>query len=141
MEKVLVDTDVVLDFFFDRKPFSEHAAKLFSLCELKQIEAFITPVICSNAYYLLRQNSTHEKAIEKLSLLLSITNVLVMDRDTILNAISSDFKDFEDALQNFAAAKSGFIDIILTRNVKDYKTSELGVMTPESYLQTRIVGK
>ena len=50
MIRVLIDTDVVLDFFFDRRPFSEYAARIFSLCELKQLEGFVTPVICSNAY-------------------------------------------------------------------------------------------
>ena len=57
MEKILIDTDVILDFFFDRKPFSEHAEQIFSLCESKKIKGFITPVICSNTYYLLRQTA------------------------------------------------------------------------------------
>ena len=46
-----------------------------------------------------------------------------------------DFKDFEDALQNYSAVKNGKISIVLTRNIKDYKKSELAVMTPETYLR------
>ena len=138
MEKLLIDTDVILDFFFDRQPFSEYAAKVFSLCELKQIQGYITPVICSNVYYLLRQTAKHEKVIEKLGQLLTITDVLLMDKNIIVQALRSNFKDFEDALQNFAAEKTGDIDAILTRNTKDFKNSELGVMTPENYLKTRI---
>jgi len=45
MIKVLIDTDVILDFFFDRKPYSDDAAKIFSLCESKKILGFVTPVI------------------------------------------------------------------------------------------------
>jgi len=138
MDKILIDTDVVLDFFFDRQPFSEYAAKVFSLCELKQIQGYITPVICSNVYYLLRQTAKHEKVIEKLGQLLTITDVLLMDKNIIVQALRSNFKDFEDALQNFAAEETGYIDAILTRNTKDFKNSELGVMTPENYLKTRI---
>jgi predicted nucleic acid-binding protein len=52
--------------------------------------------------------------------------------------MSSKFKDFEDAIQNYAAAKSGIIDRILTRNVKDFKYSEIGVLTPENYIKTKI---
>jgi len=136
MDKVLIDTDVILDFFFDRHPFSENAAQIFSLCESNKIKGFITPVICSNAYYLLRQTAKHEKVIEKLSQLMTIMDVLSMDRDIIIQALGSGFKDFEDALQNFAAIKSGFIDVILTRNVKDFMKSDIGVLTPESYLKT-----
>jgi len=136
MDKVLIDTDVILDFFFDRDPFSENAAQIFSLCESNKIKGFITPVICSNAYYLLRQTAKHEKVIEKLSQLMTIMDVLSMDRDIIIQALGSGFKDFEDALQNFAAIKSGFIDVILTRNVKDFVKSDIGVLTPESYLKS-----
>jgi predicted nucleic acid-binding protein len=138
MDKVLIDTDVILDFFFDRQPFSEHAAKVFSLCELNLIQGFVTPIIFSNVYYLLRKTAKHEKVIEKLNQLITITDVLSMDRNVIVEALNSKFKDFDDALQNFAAVNTGNIDVILTRNTKDFKSSELGVLTPENYLKTKI---
>lgn len=136
MNNVLIDSDVILDFFFDRKPFSENATLILSLCESGKIRGFITPVICSNVYYLLRQTAKHEKVIEKLSQLMTIIDVLIMDREVVLQALNSNFKDFEDALQNFAAIKSGEIEAILTRNVKDYTLSEISVFTPESYLNS-----
>jgi predicted nucleic acid-binding protein len=138
MEKILIDTDVILDFFFDRHPFSEFAAKIFSLCELKEIQGFVTPVIYSNVYYLLRQTAKHEKVIEKLNQLLTITDVLMMDKEVVVRALNSKFYDFEDALQNYSAVNLGKIDSILTRNIKDFKNSELGVMTPENYLKANI---
>ena len=141
MNKGLIDPDVILDFFFDRKPFSEHAAKIFSLCELKMIQGYVTPVIYSNVYYLLRQTAKHEKVIEKLNQLLTITDVLIIDKEVLVQALNSKFKDFEDALQNFAAIKVKTIDTILTRNIKDYRNSELGVMTPEDYLKTKIASR
>lgn len=141
MSKVLIDTDVILDFFFDRKPFSEYAAKIFSLCELKIVQGFVTPVIYSNVYYLLRQTAKHEKVIEKLNQLLTITDVLIIDKEVLVQALNSRFKDFEDALQNYAAIKAKTIDTIITRNLKDFKNSEIGVMTPEDYLKTKIASR
>jgi len=141
MNKVLIDTDVILDFFFDRKPFSEQAAIIFSLCELKIIQGFVTPVIYSNVYYLLRQTARHEKVIVKLNQLLSITDVLTIDKEVLVQALSSKFKDFEDAIQNYAAVKAGTIDTILTRNIKDFKNSEIGVLTPEDYLKSKIASR
>ena len=136
MQKVLIDTDVILDFFFDRKPFSDNAAQILALCELNQIKGFITSVIISNVYYLLRQTATHEKVVEKLVQLTSITEVLTTDKTVILKALNSSFKDFEDALQNFSAEISGEVDVIITRNIKDYKQSTLGILSPENYLKT-----
>src|SRR5665647_150499 len=141
MQRVLIDTDVILDFFFDRKPFSDHAAKVLSLCESREIKGFVTSVIISNVYYLLRQTSTHEKVIEKLTQLITITEVLTTDRDVILKALNSNFKDFEDALQNYSADINGQVDLIVTRNVKDFKHSSLGVMTPGNYLKTTIASR
>ena len=135
MKKVLIDTDVILDFFFDREPFCENAAKILSLCEKKVIAGFVTPVIISNVYYLLSQKAKQEKVIEKLKVLLSIIDVLIIDKNSILVALNSDFKDFEDALQNYAAELNGEINLIVTRNTKDYKRSELGVMNPEDLLK------
>lgn len=137
MKRVLIDSDVVLDFFFDRQPFSEHAAAIFHLCETKIIEGNLTPVIVSNVYYVLRQTAKHELVVEKLLQLLSITEILVTNKQTLLEALHSNFSDFEDAIQNFSAEKDGSIDVILTRNLKDYKNSQLAIMTPESYLKAR----
>lgn len=136
MNKVLIDTDVILDFFFDRKPFSDNAAKVLSLCESKEITGFITSVIVSNIYYLLRKTASHDKVIEKLNQLISIMKVLSTDKKVIQNALNSKFKDFEDALQNFSAEQANDIDAIITRNTKDFKNSNIGVLTPESYLKT-----
>ncbi len=136
MDKILIDTDVILDFFFDRKPFSEDAAQILSLCERKEIKGFVTSIMLSNIYYLLRKTAKHEKVIENIKILMKIIDVTITPKETILNALASDFKDFEDALQNFSALQEKGIKIIITRNTKDYKTSSLAIMTPESYLKT-----
>ena len=134
MQKVLIDTDVILDFFFDREPFSENASRVLALCEKNEIEGFVTPVIIGNVYYLLSQKAKQQKVIEKLKNLLLILNVVVIDKNSIFLALNSDFNDFEDALQNFAAETNGEIDVIVTRNTKDYKKSNLAIFNPEAFL-------
>ena len=141
MNKILIDTDIILDFFFDREPFSENASKILSLCESKEITGHVTPVTISNVYYLLRQTAKHEKVIEKLTLLISFLEVLVVDKKVVLESLASNFKDFEDALQNYSAEQSNRIDVIITRNIKDYKNSCLSVMLPDNYLKARGICK
>jgi len=136
MKNVLIDSDIILDFFFDREPFSENAAQVLSLCEKKIISGYITPIILSNVYYLLSQKGKQEKVIEKLKSLVSFLEILNVDKNAIISALNSDFKDFEDALQNFSAEQNGTINTIITRNTKDYKKSKIGVLTPEDFLKT-----
>src|SRR5665647_60277 len=138
MDKILIDTDVILDFFFDRKPFSDNAATILSWCEMKEIQGFVTPVIISNSYYLLRKTSTHDRVIEKLKQLISIIDILIMDKEVVVNALNSGFSDFEDALQNFSAIKNKKIDMIITRNPKDFKTSVIGIFTPDNFIKNKM---
>lgn len=135
MDKVLIDTDVLMDFFFDRKPFAKYATELINLCAEKKVEGFTTPVIIANVYYLLRKTANHSIIVEKLKQLLTIIEIVSIEKNAVLDALNSDFKDFEDALQNFSAVENGEIKIILTRNLKDFKKSELAILTPETYLK------
>lgn len=135
MDNVLIDTDVILDFFFDREPFAEYATEILNRCEGKKLNGFTTPVIISNVYYLLSKVAKHGIIIDKIKQLLTIIDIVKMDKSVVLKSLNSDFKDFEDALQNFSAVENGKIKIILTRNIKDFKKSKLAILTPEMYLQ------
>jgi predicted nucleic acid-binding protein len=135
MDNVLIDSDVILDFFFDREPFAEYASEIFILCENKKINGFTTPVIISNVYYLLTKIAKHDVVIAKLKQLLSIIEIAEISKEVIIDALNSKFKDFEDAIQNYAAENNNSIDIILTRNIKDYQKSKLAVFSPEMYLK------
>jgi predicted nucleic acid-binding protein len=135
MDSVLIDTDVLLDFFFDRQPFAEYSTEVLNLCAEKKLKGYTTLVIISNVYYLLRKTTKHTIVIEKIKQLLNIIDIIKVDKRVVLNALNSEFKDFEDALQNFSALENGHIKIILTRNIKDFKKSELAVLSPELYLK------
>lgn len=130
MKRVLFDTDVLLDFLFDRKPFADDTLKLLLACQDKKLIGYLTPVIFSNMYYILRQQASHAYVKEKLDVLLSVLRVLPMNEQTVHLALNSSFKDMEDAMQYFCALKNANIDVILTRNTKDFKKSTIPVFLP-----------
>lgn len=134
MKTIFIDSDVILDYFFDRKPFSNDSLKIFQLCEQNKVKAFVTPVIVSNIYYLLRKVSSDSVVREHIKKLLLLVSILDIPKNTILKAIDSNFKDFEDALQNYASEFHSEIETIVTRNIKDFKESKLSVMTPKEFL-------
>jgi predicted nucleic acid-binding protein len=136
MENVFIDTDVIVDFLTDRKPFSLESAKIFSLIDQKKIKGCVSSLSFSNLYYVLRKVGTHKKVISSLQELSDMVDILKVDSDIVKSALNSDFKDFEDSIQYFAAQEHKKVDCIITRNIKDYKDSSLPVMTPETFLVT-----
>ena len=64
----------------------------------------------------------------------ALTETLDVTKQVILKSLSGDFKDFEDAIQYNTALANKNIKVIVTRNVKDYKNSELTILTPDEAL-------
>ena len=135
MNKVFVDTDVILDLLSERIPHFHFSAVLFTFAEMKKIELYTTPLIMANTFYILRKqlgNDEAKKALRKLRILIS---VIASSEAIIDKALNSTFNDFEDAIQYYTALENG-IKIILTRNLRDYKNADIIVQTPESFLVT-----
>jgi predicted nucleic acid-binding protein len=131
---LLIDTNVLIDFLADRQPFSISAGRLFTLSLNKKIKIFISAISYNNIYYILKQNSTHKETIKILTELSAMTEVIDLTMNILTNALKSEFKDFEDAIQYYSALTNTKIDKIVTRNTKDFKRSEIAVMTPDEVL-------
>lgn len=136
MTDLFIDTDVIIDFLVDRKPFSREAAIIFTLIEQKKLKGYTSSLTFSNLYYVLRKVEAHNKVISKLDSLSKMLSILKVEEQTIIKALASGFPDFEDSIQYFSAKENRKIDAIITRNTKDFKNSEIPVMTPGDYLKT-----
>lgn len=136
MTGLFIDTDVIIDFLTDRKPHSREAAIILTLIEQKKLKGYASSLTFSNLYYVLRKLESHNKVKSKLESLSHIIKILKVDGQTIIDALASDFSDFEDSIQYFSALDSKRIDVIITRNTKDYKKSDIPVLTPGEYLKT-----
>jgi predicted nucleic acid-binding protein len=133
MEKVFVDTDIVMDLLAARESFFEHAAQLFSSADKGEIEIFVSSLCFANLNYILSKQYNADQARKKLLKFKTLVSVLAVTDKVIELALSSDFRDFEDGIQYFTAIENN-IKILLTRNLKDYKTAGIPVMTAEQFL-------
>jgi predicted nucleic acid-binding protein len=133
MEKVFVDTDIILDLLSEREPFYMHSATLFSMADKREIKLFVSSLSFANLNYMLSRQYSADQARKKLSKFKTLVTVLAADDKIIDLALSSDFKDFEDGIQYFTSIENR-IKIIVTRNLRDFKTSEIPVMTAEQFL-------
>ena len=131
MNYFFIDTNIIIDFIADRKPFSKAAAKLFDYSEKGKIKLFISSLSYSNIYYVVKKSTTHKEMIMVLRELETMTETLDVTKSIIKSSLSSDFKDFEDAIQYYTAISNKKTSAIVTRDTKDYKQSNLAVLTPE----------
>lgn len=131
MRHFLIDTNVLLDFLADRKPFSDQAEILFEYKQQKKINIYVSAISFNNLYYIINKISGHNIAIKLLSELADLVNTIPLDHSIIQNSLKSNFSDFEDAIQYNSALSVKNIEGIITRNSKDFKKSELPILSPE----------
>src|SRR5438105_4069180 len=106
MDKLFVDTDIVIDLLSERHPHYTPAAELFSLADKKEIIAYVSALTFANANYILSSRYSAGEVRKKLFMFNSLVKITPIDDKITELALSSDFKDFEDAMQYFSAIES-----------------------------------
>lgn len=134
-DKVFVDSDICLDLLTARLPHYHSAARLFSLSETGRIKLSVSTLILANIHYILLRTHSASESRELLIALKKLVTTLAVTDHIIEQALHSDFKDFEDGIQYFTAVEN-HVKVLLTRNLRDYKTAKISVMTPEAYLKS-----
>jgi predicted nucleic acid-binding protein len=135
MDKIFVDSDIILDLIQERENFSD-AVQLFALIEKNKVKAYVSPLIFANLFYILRKQESNKFALQILIRLKALLHVLTINEKIIELALSSGFKDFEDAVQYYSALEEN-VDFLVTRNKKDYKKSGIIICNAKEYLATK----
>lgn len=132
MEKVFVDTSIVMDLLEKRDAFFEEAQELFTLADKNEVRLYVSALTIANVHFLLFRHLKMEarKVLAKFKVLVKVlpTTVKILDL-----ALASNQKDFEDAIQYFTAIEHD-MDLIITRNKKDFKKLNLPVLTAREFL-------
>jgi predicted nucleic acid-binding protein len=134
MKHLFLDTNVIIDFLADRKPFAESASQLFSLGTDKKVKIYCSAISFNNIYYLFRQSHTHAPAIQLLKDLAGMIEIVAFGKNIVSQSLQSGFRDFEDAIQYHSALSVPKLDGIVTRNTRDFSKSKLSVLTPTEAL-------
>ena len=133
METLFLDTNVVIDLLGEREVFYDSIAKIVSLADKGKIKLTVSALTYSTVFYVLSRFESKEIVKEKIRKFKTIAKTADLTDKIIDKGLSSKFGDFEDALQYFCALKTGS-SIIITRNEKDFKLSEIPVFSPDEYL-------
>lgn len=135
LPKVFLDTDVAFDIISKREPYFVDAVKLLELAAKDQLELQIAESSVANLIYLSYDIYKLSEASSKLMNFIGACHIVTGGKPVLIEALTSQFKDKEDALQYYTALHSG-ADYFITRNIKDYKLSSptLPVFLPTHFL-------
>ena len=133
IRKVFVETDIIYDLLAKREPFYLPAARLFTLADEGKIRIFISALSLPNIHYLISKQTSAEEATKTLRRFKILVHVTPLDEKIIDQALNSDFSDFEDAIQYFSALQNN-IEVLLTRNLKDYRKAQISVLTAQDFI-------
>lgn len=131
--RLLFDTNIILDIALSREPHYKDSADIFKKIDNKMIFGFITATTITDIYYIAKKERGHIKASDFIANLIQIVDVVGIDREIIINSLTSQFLDFEDAIQSVASSFNN-IDFIITRNINDYSNSEIKALCPTDFL-------
>ena len=132
---VLIDTNIFIDVLQDRIPFTDNSQAVIGLVTQKKVKGAVAAHSITNLWYILRKTHSDEERRNYLLSLFELFDVVSIDKNRLVAALEkSDFKDFEDCLQDECAYAIN-ADYIITRNAKDFESSMVKALTPEEFLE------
>jgi predicted nucleic acid-binding protein len=133
--KVLIDTNIVLDFLLQREPFFQDAELLFQSIGAGHVVGYVTATTLTGIFYISRKHTRSiEQARQAISEILTVMVICCIDRAVLELAFNSGLVDFEDAVQIFSAVTQG-LDAILTRDAQGFLSSPISVLSVQELLQ------
>lgn len=136
MDKILVDTNVVLDLLAERKDFIEETQIFFTLASQNGIKLFVSALTFANAHYIMSNQMRISEAQKVLRKFKTLVDCVSFDDRILELSLESKFKDYEDSIQYYSALSCS-ADLIVTRNKKDFNLSKLPVLDVKEYLKLK----
>ena len=131
--RLLIDANVILDVLQKREPHVKDSSIVWKICETKQAEGYISALTFANLVYVMRKElnpaQIHD-VLSKLQLIFCFADFSVVDME---RAVEMKWSDYEDAIQA-ATAERISADVIITRNVRDFKGSRVIAFTPSEFI-------
>ena len=136
LNKLFIDTDIILDIVLNRDEFFEESSAIFKLFENDEVLLYTSSTIIINAQYVAQKFIQREKCRKAIYYLLDYFILLEANMETIKRAYESGFRDIEDAIQYYTATRDDTIDFFITRNVKDFRAGEnnIRVLSPRQFV-------
>lgn len=133
--KILLDSNAILDIALKRKPYIKSIRTILQKADENQFYFYVTSASITDIHYVISKEIGKTKSLKFLKDLVSKVELCTSDKQIIQNALQSNFKDFEDAVQYYSALSSN-LEVVITRNKKDFKpATKIEVLTPDEFVE------
>ena len=132
--KILLDTNIVLDFLLQRKPFCDDAKEIFELIEIGKVNGYLCATSVTTIYYLISKSVGKLKADSIIKDLLQLFDIADVNKNILFQSLKNNGSDFEDSVI-YSSAEYFDIDVIITRDKKGFKQSNIKVLKPNDFLE------
>lgn len=131
--RALIDTNVVIDWLLDRKPWSNEAESLWDARDSGQVVCYLPVSILTDIFYIVRRHADIPTAFSALDRVFAAFGLFAVDAPLLLQARALPGNDFEDNVQ-IACAANAALDLIVTRNLSDFRHSPVTVIEPNQII-------
>ncbi len=135
MKHIFIDTNIIIDFVSQRKPFGQTALLLFNLADKKKVKLYASSHAIATAHYILKKVYKESELRKVLDQVMDYLEIIPVTVDVLRKATRSQYKDFEDAIQILCAGTIKNVFAIATRDVADFAKAGISVYTPDEVLE------
>lgn len=115
--RVLIDTNIILDWLMSREPFQENARYIMEKCLFGDLEGYLTVHSLTDLFYILRKDFDVDKRKELILLLCDNMNIIAENKETVKSVLkNTSWSDLDDGLQ-MECAYHEKLDYIVTREI------------------------
>ncbi len=133
--KIFIDANIIIDFLANRKPFGSFAYEIMERGEKGELEIYTSATNILNCHYILKKAFPEIELRALLTELSKKIRLISIDENLVLKSLQSTYNDLEDAVQIKAASSIRDMQFIITRDLKDYKHSEIPALSPDEFCQ------
>ena len=135
--KLLIDANIILDVLQKREPHCSYSSLIWKYCESGKAIGYVSVLSFMNISYVLRKELSPQKIESIYKSLSLIFNFADLTSEDVQSAAHMKLADFEDAVQIQTAIRLK-AEYIITRNIKDFKSSSVLACTPYDFINFKI---
>lgn len=129
-DRMLLDTNVILDFVLERQAGFADADRIWRAIGSSRLVGYVTASAMTDIFYFAsNKGDDPARGYSAVTMCLSVLSVCPVDRAILDQAVGMGRPDFEDSVQIAAALAEG-LDAIVTHDIKGFKNAGIKLYTP-----------
>ena len=132
--KIVIDNNIMLDALLARQPFNESAEQILTACADSH-KGCLSANSLTDIFYVLQKSIGAAAAKATIKKLMDLFEIVSVNEEDCLNALSLPIDDFEDALVIVCAKKAEAAYIVTRDELLLKTTSPVPIVSPSELLE------